>query len=205
MTDQLSRLAACRTNPMVEVTPERRTATLPRTVMPGAPISADSAWTDRFSSTGWPAAISSPVTAAIRAESGTPCCSRATSLPSASDGAVELDLGALESVQLDPVTSVSSARATTSSLTRTASVIGRRGLLDPVPEVAELLGCRWGAGVRRDWWCTTHRPVPGWRRPMIWSRSGAVVLSTANLPGRSVLGDEGLVTALGGDERLVSS
>ena len=80
--DQLLRSARVPTNPMVEVVPEIRTTTLPRKVMPVAPISAESAWIERLSSTGAPAEISSPVMAAIFSDAAFPC-SEGISSPSA--------------------------------------------------------------------------------------------------------------------------
>ncbi len=82
LIDQLSRLDSVPVKPMVEVTPESVTLTLPRTVIPLSPISADSVWSVRFSRTGSPEPISSPVTAATASDSGLPC-SNATSSPSA--------------------------------------------------------------------------------------------------------------------------
>ena len=118
LTDQLSRFARVPVKPMVEVTPDKRTATFPRTVIPLAPISAESALTTRLSRTGCSAAISSPVTAAMGADAALPC-SEGTSLPSART-APSTSMLAAGLVQSVPDTVVVSASTTTSSLTKTA-------------------------------------------------------------------------------------
>ena len=118
LTDQLLRSASVPTKPMVEVTPESVTRTLPRSTMPAEVISAESAWTSRLSRTGCWAPSSSPVTAATSCVLDVPC-SAGTSVPSARVAPVSATLAA-GSVQLEPVTLVESASATTSGLTSTA-------------------------------------------------------------------------------------
>ena len=139
--DQLFRSLRVPTKPMVDVTPDRVMLTLPRSRMPHVPISADRALTVRLSSTGSPAEISSPVTAATLAVSFGACFSR-TSSPSAkvAPSRATLALGAVQSV---PVTVVSVAIATTSSLTRTASswVGGASCTLSHMVQ-----NCSWGVG-----------------------------------------------------------